>query len=607
VALAERWDGTQWSVQAAAPGSARGDALRGVSCPTATFCVAVGSGLARPGTKVLVEQWAGSGWSIQQTPTRGLPPRRRDHLRDVSCVSASACVAVGGGIVERWDGASWSLALKVKATAGFFTAVACSSARACVTVAAGHQPFWARWNGRKWAVRPMPFSDPIGDPNSAVYSSISCTTTTDCVAAGSYFNDTVGAYPVALRLSGSTWSNPARFRIPHYYEPPPGFLGGISCTPGGGCTAVGSLGGTLALHWSGRTWSTQPTANIAPAPTRLNAVSCSSASACVAVGYYNDVDGLHPLAESWNGTSWSIQTTPDGPHARNHGGSQLNSVSCISANACIAVGESASLPLAERWDGTRWTLLKPILKTIDDGAFNGVSCTVADACTAVGGAGLRPADDATVALAERWDGTQWTVQTVPDPAGNAAGAINQFAAVSCSSATACIATGTHAQVANGIFEPMAQGWDGSSWSIENTPALNTPALPEESANLDSVSCTSASACIAVAFGHAAEQWDGTHWTLQSLPPDLVGEGAFAAVSCTSPLACTAVGFGASPVADFWNGTIWSPDSLPIPPGDSGSLAELNGVSCTSATACTAVGTRLTGSGEPGSPIAIRSS
>ena len=289
--MAERWDGTQWSVQAAAPGSLPGDALRGVSCPTATLCVAVGSGLARPGTKVLVEQWAGSSWSIQQTPTRGLPPRRRDHLRDVSC-DRQRLRGGRGGIVERWNGASWSLAAKVKATVGYFTAVSCSSARACVTVAAGHQPFWARWNGRKWAARPMPFSDPIGDRNSAIYSSISCTTATDCIAAGSYFNYTVGAYPIALRLSGSTWSNPARFRIPHYYEPPPGFLGGVSCIPGGGCTAVGSLGGTLALRWSGRIWSIQPTANVAPAATRLNAVSCSSASACVAVGDYDDVDGV---------------------------------------------------------------------------------------------------------------------------------------------------------------------------------------------------------------------------------------------------------------------------------------------------------------------------
>jgi hypothetical protein len=329
-----------------------------------------------------------------------------------------------------------------------------------------------------------------------------------------------------------------------------GRSGRVSCTPRGGCTAVGALAGneTLALRWSGRSWSTQTTPDIAPAPTRLNAVSCSSASACVAVGYYNDFDGTHPLAESWNGTSWSIQTTANGPRAHGHNYSQLNGVSSTSADACIAVGEAASLPLAERWDDTRWTNLKPILKTIADGVFNGVSCTTADACTAVGDAGLKPADDATVALAERWDGSQWTVQNVPDPAGNAGGDINQFEAVSCSSPTACIATGMDAPAANGIRTTLAEGWDRSSWNIHT-------ALPDEFANLDGVSCTSASACIAVAF--VAEQWDGTRWTLQSLPPEPDGEPGLTAVSCTLPLVCTAVGFGASPVADFWNSTICS--------------------------------------------------
>ena len=45
------------------------------------------------------------------------------------------------------------------------------------------------------------------------------------------------------------------------------------------------------------------------------------------------------------------------------------------------------------------------------------------------------------------------------------------------------------------------------------------------------------------------------------------------MSCTSPLVCTAVGWfvDTNPVADSWNGTIWSPDTLPILLGDPGSL------------------------------------
>jgi hypothetical protein len=41
-------------------------------------------------------------------------------------------------------------------------------------------------------------------------------------------------------------------------------------------------------------------------------VSCPSSTACEAVGSYDNSSGnLVTLAESWNGTDWTVQSTPD--------------------------------------------------------------------------------------------------------------------------------------------------------------------------------------------------------------------------------------------------------------------------------------------------------
>ncbi len=116
---------------------------------------------------------------------------------------------------------------------------------------------------------------------------------------------------------------------------------------------------TLAEAWDGTNWKILPTPNPAGATgSQLNGVSCTSPTACTAVGYYfNSAGDAVPLAERWDGSSWTIQTTP------NNGAdpfSGLYGVSCTSATACTAVGASVDVNVAatlgERWDGTSWTI-----------------------------------------------------------------------------------------------------------------------------------------------------------------------------------------------------------------------------------------------------------
>ena len=70
----------------------------------------------------------------------------------------------------------------------------------------------------------------------------------------------------------------------------------------------------LAEHWNGSAWMAQPT----PAPAgsvdaELNGVSCLGLDHCVAVGHYRLSNGaVLPLAEAWHaGGGWTIQSAPE--------------------------------------------------------------------------------------------------------------------------------------------------------------------------------------------------------------------------------------------------------------------------------------------------------
>ena len=106
-------------------------------------------------------------------------------------------------------------------------------------------------------------------------------------------------------------------------------------------------------------WSITPSPNSRVPTGQLFWVSCPTAHSCMAVGTYVKASGIGVnLAEQWNGTSWRILPIPNPPGMAVSG---LLGVACASSSACMAVGAStttagAARTLAERWDGTRWTV-----------------------------------------------------------------------------------------------------------------------------------------------------------------------------------------------------------------------------------------------------------
>ena len=362
-------------------------------------------------------------------------------------------------------------------------------------------------------------------------------------------------------------------------------------------------GASTASATGTATWSRQPV----PAPskasaTTLDGVSCQSTDLCMAVGSYRP--SARPAAEvstaaMWDGTSWTSLSTPK----LGSGASELDvleSVSC--AEACVAVGYRGGTPVAERLDGSSWTLqTTPDLR---DARLASVSCTSSNACTAVG-----HTTDASghhwETLAERWDGRTWTVQQTPSFSTGE----HLLTGVSCSAApSSCIAVGYYTpHTAGHSPRALAERWNGSDWTVMTTPAFKTAPNTE----LQSVSCPSSEACTAVGYHWSgrsgpgsttraeqdhgvAERWNGKQWTFQKLPSQPRGRHTsdFPASRVTAPRACTAVGqyrkggAGSWTLAERWRHH-WSMEHTRNPA--KGSKSTLVGVDCPKTMVCTAVG------------------
>jgi hypothetical protein len=96
----------------------------GVSCPSATFCVAI-DGSDADGSDALT--YNGTSWSA--------PVHIGPAVDGVSCPSATFCVAVDkNGDALTYNGTSWSAPTKI---GGGLTSVSCSSATFCVAVGYG--------------------------------------------------------------------------------------------------------------------------------------------------------------------------------------------------------------------------------------------------------------------------------------------------------------------------------------------------------------------------------------------------------------------------------------------------------------------------------------
>jgi hypothetical protein len=311
---------------------------------------------------VFAERWnGGAHWSRQPVPAPAFSDPGFDFLSGVSCPSRTRCFAVGldhppiganvsydySALAELWDGTTWSdNSPAVSQTSdSFLQAVSCVSASACVAVGQGlTSPLAMSWDGGSWRVEQAPRASPA----MSILNGVSCSSARSCLAVGSTEpSATVAPRVLAERWNGRRWST---VRTPRTPAGESAMLNAVACTSRG-CMAVGVLGPQqLIERWNGRTWSIQPLPPDAPG-AGMNGVSCVSMSDCVAVGGLTN-NSHQSVAERWDGHRWSVEPTPTPS-----GGSTLWAVSCPSSVECVAVGQRGPSPLIERWSGQRWSMV----------------------------------------------------------------------------------------------------------------------------------------------------------------------------------------------------------------------------------------------------------
>jgi hypothetical protein len=335
----------------AGTGAAEGQ-VSGVSCPTASYCVAVGYYLdASSNWDGLLLTWSDGAWTAAEAPIPGGALSGGTFLYGVSCASASYCVAVGtyggnqGGLLLTWSGGAWTVSEaplpQGSGSYGLLYGVSCPSASYCVAVGQSYSPSFNNDDGLlltlaggSWTPSWMP---PPAGTNNASLAAVSCPSESYCVASGWYRDTSDNYYGLGATLSGGSWTSAQTpggvGSTPYGVE-----LNGVSCPSTAYCVATTGNGVLLTL--SGGTWSEAqtpvPSEAASPAQAEGGGVSCLSADSCVAVGRYLDSSGdWDALLLSGSGGTWSAAGSPP---AGNLSALYPIGVACPSASYCVAVG-----------------------------------------------------------------------------------------------------------------------------------------------------------------------------------------------------------------------------------------------------------------------------
>ncbi|MGH9016328.1 MAG: hypothetical protein ACRDY1_01150 [Acidimicrobiales bacterium] len=473
-----------WTVAATpAPSGFEGTQLQGVSCPTTTFCVAVGAdivGSAGPGDvayQALIETTDDGRIWTTDTSVPGPPGMVTSSLGGVSCPSSTFCMAVGsyntansnGTLVDTFNGTSWSyLASPANDTPGIY---------------------------------------------SQAFDAVSCVSSSLCVAVGDFYYGTVG--PLMESWAEGTWSYDTDVSD---LSPSTGQLTSISCSSATWCVAAGWQGSgydltTFAESYDGTEALSEQTPNPQPAglASQLFGISCWSADDCLAVGESNATPGnpatADTLVESDSGGTWTLVGSASVL-------GQLRAVSCPGPSLCAAAGSSpvqvdGSLlneSLVETMDGSTWsTTPTPDPASVLGNVLEANSCTGAapggtPLCVAAGDSGYSPSPSVPAPLVMTSTYPELTTLTLtssPDPsnagqsvtltalvAGSDGGGTVAFSAagapLSGCTAVGLTATSTLAYVAKCVTSTLPPGFDavGAAYSGDNAAAGSSGSLPQ---------------------------------------------------------------------------------------------------------------------------------
>jgi hypothetical protein len=417
----------------------------------------------------------------------------------------------------------------------------------------------------------VPGVSSLNTGQSAGVSALSCTAPGDCSAGGNYIGSNGGRLFVVDEKSG-VWGT-AR-EVPGIASLNGGeesaYINMLSCASPGNCGAGGSYidssGQTQAFVVS-ETNGTWGTAQEVPGTGNLNtegaaqvsSISCASPDNCAAGGYYSvQISGLTQrvafLVNETNGTWDPAQEVPGTAALTGDGSSEVNSVSCSSADDCAAGGSASLSAFVIDETGGSWGTAQTVSGSASLQGFQGqvssVSCNSTGYCSAVGRA-YAPANEG-FGVTET-NGTWGTAAALPMPATVPSGdiSVEQPESVSCASPGNCAAGGFYS-----ISSYFGSAGSQGGFLVDETNGVwgtpeQVPGLGTLSGIVDSVSCPAAGYCTAVGtlgdeYGTESAimtetngTWGAPQAALGSGPPGV--EAGIAGVSCAAVGYCSAGG------------------------------------------------------------------
>lgn len=430
--------------EAKLPGDAAQDpvvTLGSVSCTSAGNCVVVGSYTTKSGTQqaLLMSQSSGAWQAAVKAP---LPSDAEaagaSGLASVSCGAPDACTAVGTYL----DNSGQARGLLVSESGG------------------------------NWTARSAPLPPDAATPADVNLGPVSCAGSDSCVAVGSYVGSSSGQ-PEALLLSETAgrWTAIAAPLPADAGGPKLQFTGGqlssVSCGSTTECTAVGiyydgsgNLRGLL-ISGGGDSW----TASAAPLPADgldqgqggdpkwfdLTSVACPSAGNCTAVGFYQSLSGEEGLLLGESGGEWTATEVQPPRDASTEHLIELDAVACATAGNCAAVGSydtpsgTGGLLLTEENGAWSAGAPAPVPTNTNLATLGTVACASSGSCTTAGFYLDSSSHQHPWSLAK--GGSGWTGAAAPLPPNWGSGSSTTPGAlidsISCPSASDCVAVGSY--------------------------------------------------------------------------------------------------------------------------------------------------------------------
>jgi phosphoesterase family protein len=222
-------------------------------------------------------------------------------------------------------------------------------------------------------------------------------------------------------------------------------------------------------------WTVQRTALAGTNDNSLGAIAGSSPSDVWAVGDFlpdtasSNQDATLTFAEHYDGTKWSFVPTPNT-------GANFNSFYGMTAShgQAWAVGERLNAAYKDRaliewWNGTKWRILTvPQPGSMRDMLFGASALSPSDVWVVGDQEGRNGVFET---LAEHWNGSAWSVVATPDPGSSG----NHLYAVDAVSPSDVWAVGQRLG-AQAPDQGLVEHWNGKGWAVVNAPASTSASV-----------------------------------------------------------------------------------------------------------------------------------